>query len=187
MDNITPIKFWCYKVLPLVYDDSLSYYEVLCKLVAKVNDVISVTNQIPDAIPDAIANVFKDSDTINPVLQKIFSDIKNSISNNDEMSSTTVTTNYKAGDLVWQNDKLYRVLKNVEAGDRWVDGSNYTSVTIEEMIRVVYNSDEKTLYVRGIVNGTVEKPLPSVSVTGDTHKYIPDQKAIEIISGKEEN
>ena len=82
------------------------------------------------------------------------------------MLSTTVTTNYKAGDLVWQNDKLYRVLKNVEAGDRWVDGTNYTSVTIEEMIRVVYNSDEKTLYVKGIVNGTVEKPLPSGNIGG---------------------
>lgn len=184
MDNLIPLKFWCYKVLPLVYDDSLSYYEVLCKLVAKVNEVISVTNQIPDAIADS----FKNTDAINSVLQKIFSDIKNSISMHDEMSSTTVTTNYKAGDLVWQNDRLYRVLKNVETGDKWVDGTNYTSVTIEEMIRVVYNSDEKTLYVRGIVNGTVEKPLPSGSITcGDTHKYIPDQKAIEIISGKEEN
>ena len=162
MDNLTPLKFWCYKVLPLVYDDSLSYYEVLCKLVAKVNDIISVTYQIPDAS----ANSFKDSDTINSVLQKIFSDIKNSISTNDEMSSSTATTNYKAGDLVWQNDTLYRVLKNVEAGDRWVDGTNYTSVTIEEMIRVVYNSDEKTLYVKGIVNGTVEKPLPSGNIGG---------------------
>lgn len=159
--TLQTFRFWCYKVLPLVYDDSLSYYEVLCKLVAKVNDIISVTNQIPDAIE----NSFKDSDAINSVLQKIFSDIKNSISTNDEMLSTTVTTNYKAGDLVWQNDKLYRVLKNVEAGDRWVDGTNYTSVTIEEMIRVVYNSDEKTLYVKGIVNGTVEKPLQSRNIT----------------------
>lgn len=32
-----PFMFWCQKVLPLVYDDSLSYYEVLCKLVAYVN------------------------------------------------------------------------------------------------------------------------------------------------------
>lgn len=159
--DLSTFKFWCYKVLPLVYDDSLSYYEVLCKLVAKVNDLISITNQIPDAI----ANSYKDTDAINSVLQKILSDVKNSISMHDEKSSTTVTTNYKAGDLVWQNDKLYRVLKNVETGDKWIDGTNYTSVTIEEMIRVVYNSDEKTLYVRGIVNGTVEKPLQPESIT----------------------
>lgn len=34
-------KFWCYKVLPLVYDNSLSYYEVLCKVVKYINDLIS--------------------------------------------------------------------------------------------------------------------------------------------------
>lgn len=33
-------RFWCYKVLPLVYDDSLSYYEVLCKVVKYINDLI---------------------------------------------------------------------------------------------------------------------------------------------------
>lgn len=33
-------KFWCYKVLPLVYDDSLSYYEVLCKCVDYINHLI---------------------------------------------------------------------------------------------------------------------------------------------------
>ena len=34
-------KFWCNKVLPLVYDDSLSYYETLCKVVNYLNDVIA--------------------------------------------------------------------------------------------------------------------------------------------------
>ena len=33
-------KFWCYKVLPLVYDNSLSYYEVLCKVVDYINELI---------------------------------------------------------------------------------------------------------------------------------------------------
>ena len=32
--------FWCQKVLPLVYDNSLSYYEVLCKVVEYLNRVI---------------------------------------------------------------------------------------------------------------------------------------------------
>lgn len=33
-------KYWCQKVLPLVYDDSLSYYEVLCKVVTYLNNMI---------------------------------------------------------------------------------------------------------------------------------------------------
>lgn len=34
-------RFWCQKVLPLVYDDSLSYYELLCKVVTYLNNVIT--------------------------------------------------------------------------------------------------------------------------------------------------
>ena len=47
-----PFMFWCQKVLPLVYDDSLSYYEVLCKLVTYVNglrdDVIKLGEDVSD-------------------------------------------------------------------------------------------------------------------------------------------
>ena len=34
-------RFWCQKVLPIVYDDSLSYYELLNKVVYYLNNVIS--------------------------------------------------------------------------------------------------------------------------------------------------
>lgn len=34
---LQPFRFWCQKVLPLVYDDSLSYYELLCKVVDYLN------------------------------------------------------------------------------------------------------------------------------------------------------
>ena len=36
-NELKPFRFWCQKVLPLVYDDSLSYYEVLCKVVDYLN------------------------------------------------------------------------------------------------------------------------------------------------------
>lgn len=39
--GVERLKFWAYKMLPLVYDSSLSYYELLCKVLAKLNDVIS--------------------------------------------------------------------------------------------------------------------------------------------------
>lgn len=40
MNNLKYFRFWCYKVLPLTYDNSLSYYEVLCKVVMYINDLI---------------------------------------------------------------------------------------------------------------------------------------------------
>lgn len=38
--ELTTFRFWCQKVLPLVYDDSLSYYELLCKVVDYINNLI---------------------------------------------------------------------------------------------------------------------------------------------------
>lgn len=43
-------RYWCYKVLPLIYDDSLSYYEVLCKVVKYINDLIAQDKIIGDDI-----------------------------------------------------------------------------------------------------------------------------------------
>ena len=36
------------KILPLVYDESLSYYEVLCKVVEKINEIIA--DKVPTSI-----------------------------------------------------------------------------------------------------------------------------------------
>lgn len=41
-----PFRFWCQSVLPLVYDDSLSYYELLCKVVAYLNHCIADLNKM---------------------------------------------------------------------------------------------------------------------------------------------
>lgn len=48
MNDIRPFGFRCYKILPLAYDDSLSYYEVLCKVTGKLNEVISALGEITD-------------------------------------------------------------------------------------------------------------------------------------------
>lgn len=41
--------FWAQKIQPLVYDDSLSFYEVLCKLTQKVNELIKQVNELTEA------------------------------------------------------------------------------------------------------------------------------------------
>lgn len=48
MDNakLRTFRMWCQKVLPLVYDESLSYYETLCKVVEYLNHVIDATNGV---------------------------------------------------------------------------------------------------------------------------------------------
>lgn len=50
MRDLPYFKFWCQKVLPLVYDESLSYYEVLCKVVDYINKLIASDKEIVDNI-----------------------------------------------------------------------------------------------------------------------------------------
>lgn len=44
--DLQPFRFWCQKVLPLVYDDSLSYYELLCKVVDYLNKTMEDAGEL---------------------------------------------------------------------------------------------------------------------------------------------
>ena len=58
-DGIPYLRFWCQKVLPAVYDQSLSYYEVLCKLAAFLNKMLEELEKMQDNI-DALHKAYKD-------------------------------------------------------------------------------------------------------------------------------
>lgn len=55
--NVEPFKYWVQHVLPQVYDDSLSYQEVLAKLTAKVNELVNNVNALPELIRDLIKEI----------------------------------------------------------------------------------------------------------------------------------
>lgn len=46
IDPLFPV--WCHKILPLVYDESLSYYENLCRFSAKLSEIIESQNNLQD-------------------------------------------------------------------------------------------------------------------------------------------
>lgn len=48
--KISPFRFWCQKVIPLVYDESLSYYELLCKVVDYINNMATDVNTLADDV-----------------------------------------------------------------------------------------------------------------------------------------
>ena len=66
MSNFKHFNFWCQKVLPLVYDESLSYYEVLCKVVDYLNHML-----------DDVNNIVKDYDELKKELNEIQKWIQN--------------------------------------------------------------------------------------------------------------
>ena len=45
MADFNPLRIRCMKILPSVYDDSLSYYEYLCKVNQVLNELIEYINQ----------------------------------------------------------------------------------------------------------------------------------------------
>ncbi len=49
-----PFMMWCQKVLPLVYDESLSYYEVLCKVV----DYLNKTMEDVGILESDVSNIY---------------------------------------------------------------------------------------------------------------------------------
>lgn len=57
MNDFRHFRFWCQKVLPLVYDDSLSYYEVLCKVYEYVNSIIDDNKAIVDELDELKAEL----------------------------------------------------------------------------------------------------------------------------------
>lgn len=60
-------RFWCQKVLPLVYDDSLSYYELLCKVVDYLNKMGEIVNEVSEEISNI--NKFIQENTEKVVLE----------------------------------------------------------------------------------------------------------------------
>ena len=80
-EKIKPFRFWCQKVLPLVYDNSLSYYEILCKVVDYLNKVIEDDNTFIEELQE---------------LEEALAEVQNIINNFDTDFAERVISEYLA-------------------------------------------------------------------------------------------
>lgn len=129
MNKINNFKFWCQKVLPLVYDDSLSYYEVLCKITYKLNEVINNINDIPEYIKSLVS----DDDKLKKILIDLYNQLEEQIAGGNEKTNETASENRSIGNFVWINGYLYRVINPIIRGDKYEVGANIEKITIEEI------------------------------------------------------
>lgn len=91
---INPIYRWpCAKVLPLVYDETLSYYESLCKFAKKLNEVIEQLNTInldevykivDDKIAKANELLNKKMDNLLNQVNDVMDDVNTALENQDK-------------------------------------------------------------------------------------------------------
>lgn len=54
----------CQKILPLTYDESMSYYEFLCKLLKVINEIIAIINELE---PQDLSEIYRRLDAIEAV------------------------------------------------------------------------------------------------------------------------
>lgn len=78
--TVSPVRYWVHKILPLVYDDSLSYYEVLSKVTKVLNELIENNNNIPDYVSQMIREYIS-SGAIGEVVRDILADFMLNVKN----------------------------------------------------------------------------------------------------------
>ena len=133
--NISNLRFWCQKVLPLVYDDSLSYYELLCKVVQKLNETIDLANKLNDEWNDIKGTA----------LQLIIEYVNEQINNGTIGTMIENATKEKFAELEKELNSLSKtVTDNKTETDNSIENlnntvsNNYTSLS--NKINVVNNS-----------------------------------------------
>lgn len=48
--DLKPFKSWCIQILPTIFDESMSYYEVLCKVIKILNNSLEDINILKEEI-----------------------------------------------------------------------------------------------------------------------------------------
>lgn len=72
--TVQRLQYWCQLVLPAVFDDSLSYYELVAKVVKKLNEVINSNNELAGYVATNtrdIAQLKEDVELLNSEFEKI--------------------------------------------------------------------------------------------------------------------
>lgn len=126
---INNFKFWCQKVLPLVYDDSLSYYEVFCKMAEYLNAVIDNVNSLPEYIQSLVTD-----ENLKDILSELLDELREQIAAANERENKNASEDRTIGEWVWLEGELYQITQNITAGTTYIPATNCTKITVEEVI-----------------------------------------------------
>lgn len=140
--KVDNFRFWCQKVLPLVYDDSLSYYELLCKVVDYLNNTIADVNTLGTDVD----NINKAYNQLQSYVNNYFStlDVQTEINNKlDEMAKDgslyELIRRFTQPIVSEQNNKI-KVLENrMNTFTQLPSGSTSADAELRD-IRVGYNA-----------------------------------------------
>lgn len=117
-------------VIPQVYDDSLSYYEEINKLIGCLNEMGNAFKTLPDAVQEILQNTGK-LEVVNDVYKAIA-----------PIEETHTLTKKEGGELIWLkkdgNLTLYQVIVPLNAGSIYIPGTNIIEIDIYTKIKYLY-------------------------------------------------
>ena len=132
------INFWCQKVIPLVFDDSLSYYEAICKFMQKLNEVISALNNNAlciDELQDKYIILQRNFDALEvkweefkTYIENKFNTFKTEITTKEENFETTINNEFNSFKTYVEN-----YLNNI-------DVQSYVNIKIDQLAESGYFS-----------------------------------------------
>lgn len=150
-------------VIPVAYDDSISYYEMVSKVIEVMQQYIEtnsisyadpiqwdITKQYPrntvvvtvngdgylstQPVPIGIDIDNEDYWTKIGNFSELWGSVKLAITPVDEKLKTTASANRNINDLVWLNNDLYVITKAIDAGTRYIEGTNCKKTNIGEQL-----------------------------------------------------
>lgn len=126
MPIVGGFRVWCQKVLPLVYDDSLSYYEVLCAVTAKMADALDEAKDYTDTkFAEADAKLTAGLAAANAHTDQKFTEVNNRVSEvSDRLSNSlnAISDRVVALEEKWpeMQGQLGELLSDVNTLKEWV-------------------------------------------------------------------
>ncbi|MBO7697017.1 MAG: hypothetical protein J6T10_30675 [Methanobrevibacter sp.] len=199
VENVASFKFIAHKVMPLVYDESLSYYEFLCKVMKKLNEVISSLDNQNDilqqfdsemqsyeleldgkfeqferdmnALFDQLAESEVDARELfeKQIKEDFYTFASSLITPYDELLFPV----YK-GTYCWYEDACYIANQDIEESEEW-DSTKWNEVVFAKDIndRMI----DVELAWEDFLD-TYEQNWNIVQETGDSEEYVMSQKAV---------
>lgn len=117
-------------VIPQVYDDSLSYYEEINKLIGCLNEMGNAFETLPDAVQEILQDTGK-LEVVNDVYKAIA-----------PIEETHALTKKEGGELIWfkkdGNLTLYEVIVPLNTGSIYIPGTNIIEIDIYTKIKYLY-------------------------------------------------
>lgn len=171
--KIEYLRYWCYKILPLVYDDSLSYYEILAKTTNKVNELVDTCQKYYE---DAI----KYADELNA---ETFKDVKEYIDEQLDITGIMEKVNTALDDALnkvdtnleefrKENEQLQAYIENIEKSldSKIVEQNAHVAATVAELTKDVTDqlnalkaySDAEDAVLKNYIDEEVRKIMDSL-------------------------